>query len=181
LRADDLCVRFVADDTIALCSGTEVKWQLARPPARRYSFRIMPELSEFDLIVGTIEDINGSIEELQDRIDMLVAEHRQKVARLEAWKKKLLALEDRPPAERKRQPKGANLRAIAASLENAIAGLSASEIREKTGLAWSSVQRVLTQHPEVFVETNGLWKLWQRTTKSANGIAAKQDVEESED
>jgi hypothetical protein len=128
----------------------------------------LPVNSERALIAGTIADIQDSVEDLEMRIEALVDELKAKRERLTAWRTKLEGIDGTPTAPvtlRKRQPKGANLRAIVGCLETTVAGLSASEIRAKTGLAWSSVQRVLAQHTELFIELNGLWKLRQRVAK----------------
>jgi malate synthase len=134
------------------------------------------ETSERELIVGTISDIQDSIQELSMTIDSLSDDLNAKQQRLLAWKKKLEVIDGAPGTSRR--PKGANLRAIAACLENAISGLSASEVRTRTGIPWSSVQRVLAQHPDRFVEVSGVWKLRQRISRViqsnvARAIAAK--------
>jgi hypothetical protein len=123
--------------------------------------------SERDLIVGTIADIEDSLEETEMRLQVLADDARAKRERLGTWKKRLAAL-DTDTSVHGRRPRGENLRAIKSCLEGTIEGLSASEVRNKTGLAWSSVQRVLAKNPSLFVEVNGLWKLRQRTAKTPN-------------
>jgi len=130
------------------------------------------EMTERDLIVGTISDIQDSIQDLTLQIDSMSDELNDKQQRLAAWKKKLEAI-DGAPGTTGRRPKGANLRAIKACLENSISGLSASEVRTRTGIPWSSVQRVLAQHSDLFVEVNGLWKLRQRTSRAILSNGAK--------
>jgi len=125
------------------------------------------EPSERDLIVGTIADIQAAIVDLSDTIEAMTDELEAKRSRLAAWKKKLDAIDGARSVERR--PKGANLATIKTCLEGAPDGLSASDVRTKTGLPWSSVQRVLTQHPDQFVEVGGLWKLRQRTPKTSSG------------
>lgn len=124
---------------------------------------ITKEQTERDLILGTLSDIQDSIRDLAEQIEVMTDELDAKKRRLAAWKKKLEVIDAARPAGRR--PKGANLKAISACLADAGDGLSASDVRTKTGLAWSSVQRVLTQHPDLFVEVNGLWRLRQRTPK----------------
>jgi hypothetical protein len=106
------------------------------------------------LIEGTIVDIEDSVDELKARR-----------GRLAAWKKKLAELENAPVGSGRRR-RGENLRMIKSCLEDSVEGLTASEVKTKTGLAWSSVQRVLSQNPALFVEVDGLWKLRQRIPKN---------------
>ncbi len=129
---------------------------------------------ERDLIVGTISDIEDSVDDLEMRIGMMTDDLKAKQARLALWRKRLADIDGvpitgGPTASQRRQPKGANLRAVVACLENAISGLTAAEIRYRTGLAWSSVQRVLSQHNDQFFELNGLWKLRPKSPRPMLG------------
>ncbi len=130
------------------------------------------ETSERELIIGTLSDIEDSIQELTLQIDALTVELDAKHQRLATWRKRLETIDGPAQAgNRRRRPKGENLRAIKACIENAATGLAASEVRTRTGIPWSSVQRVLTQHTELFVEVNGLWKIRQRTPRVALNLS----------
>ena len=111
------------------------------------------------MISETISDLRDSIDELEGRIQFMNEELEAKKKRLEIWKRRLAALYIQDNlAERRRRPKGENLRAVIATLQNTIAGLAASEIQRKTGLPWSSIQATLKRHPDLFVEVDGLWR-----------------------
>lgn len=149
----------------------------------------MPDDKE--LIAGTIEDLRQSLELLRSRMKDLASEIQAKEARLAAWEGRLKQLQGFHPGtgDRKvRRPKGANLRAIANYLATKIEGETAAKIREDTGLAWSSVQRVLDKNKDIFAEADGLWRLTPTAAKRfgkgtflANGTAhAKEDLMEEE-
>jgi chromosome segregation ATPase len=116
--------------------------------------------AERELISGTISDLHESIQELEDRIEYFQQELQARKKRLETWRHRLAVLADpSDPSERRRRPKGENLRAVIGVLQNCVNGLTAAEIQRKTELPWSSIQATLKRHPELFAETAGLWRL----------------------
>lgn len=139
----------------------------------------MADKAERDLIAGTIADIHDAVTDLRNQIDMMTDELNEKLGRLDQWKKRLAALESSVETKSGRRPRGSNLRAVMACLDDAVSGLSASEIREKTGLAWSSVQRVLSKNANIFVCENNLWRLRKKSklavVSSANGHAGESE------
>lgn len=129
--------------------------------------------AERDLIAGTISDLRDSIEEMESRIQYMNEELEAKKKRLETWHRRLSELKAQSGdlSERRRRPKGENLRAVIAALQGAVvSGLAASEIQRKTGLPWSSIQATLKRNPQLFAEGNGLWRL--RPTGMASALNA---------
>lgn len=115
--------------------------------------------SEYDLIAGTIEDLQESLKMLREHRAELDREIAAREGRLSTWEKKLKDLEPTGKSGPGRRPKGANLRAVAGYLSSRIEGAAPAQIREGTGLPWSSVQSVLTKNADAFEEVDGLWRL----------------------
>ncbi len=132
-------------------------------------------MNEKDLIAGTIEDLKESLGILRDHRDALNHEIEAKEIRLTEWQKRLQGLGAEPGAERPRSPKGANLRSIANVLASRLEGATASEIRSACGLAWSSVQRTLGKHTDIFEQVNGLWRLNAEAKKKFGGSAMPEN------
>jgi len=119
-------------------------------------------IDDRELIKGTIEDIKQSLVGLRQQHAEIGNEIKAKEDRLVQWASRLNTIGeivgDRPKA--KKNPKGANLRAIAGLLATKVEGVAASQIRTETGLAWSSVQRTLDRNTDVFESVSGgLWRL----------------------
>jgi hypothetical protein len=138
----------------------------------------MADSDERALIVGTISDMDDSVDDLEMRVAAMIEELKARRERRDAWKRKLAQLDGTPLPHHGRRKRGENLRMIKACLEESEEGLTASEVKTKTGLAWSSVQRVLSKYPQTFVEVDGLWKLIRRTPKigSLNGIVKESEA-----
>jgi len=137
----------------------------------------MADSDECTLIIGTISDLDDSIDDLEMRVASMIEELKARRERRDAWKKKLAQLNGIPIPQQGRRKRGENLRMIKACLEESEEGLTASEVKTKTGLAWSSVQRVLSKYPD-FIEADGLWKLIRRSPKigSLNGIVKESEA-----
>lgn len=141
-------------------------------------------MNDRELIEGTIEDIRQSLAGLRHKHEEIGAEIKAKEGRLIAWEARLSELgASGVIAGRHRNPKGANLRSVAGYLAPKIEGVAASQIRTDTGLPWSSIQRTLGKHADVFEEVNGLWrlrpeaakKLGVATAAAMNGIAHAEE------
>jgi hypothetical protein len=133
----------------------------------------MTSTNERDLIAGTIHDLSESLDILRHRRAELDIEIEAKQQRLAAWEKRLASLAEEPKPERSRRPKGANLRAVTSYLANCVEGVAPAQIREETGLPWSSVQAVLAKNADTFEQVNGLVRL---RASNRNGVV---HVEES--
>jgi len=129
------------------------------------------------LITGTLSDLEDSIEELKNRIEYLTDDLHARQERLAIWRRRLAQLAQGSGAdpERRRRPKGENLRAVINCLQGAVNGLAASEIQRRTDLAWSSIQATLKRNSDRFVEQDGLWRLRKTTVVAAppKGMFAK--------
>lgn len=137
--------------------------------------------AERELIAGTISDLRDSIEELESRIQFMSEDLATRRTRLEVWRKRLVALASgEDSADKRRRPKGANLRAVTACLEKTLTGLAASEIQRKTELPWSSIQATLKRNATLFVEESGLWRLRREITRNGAKNGVSDDVIEEE-
>ncbi len=136
----------------------------------------MADEKEIELIEATIRDIQYSIDRLQARITEDTREVAAKRQRITVWRERLANLkggsdESISEPRKLRRPKGANLRTIMACIDEIPGGASAGEIQRKTALAWSSVQSTLKNHPDLFIEESGLWKLRTEARLSADAVS----------
>lgn len=135
----------------------------------------MADEKEIELIEATIRDIQYSIDRLQARITEDVQELTARRQRIVKWKERLAQMKGplavASESRKLRRPKGANLRTVMACVDETIGGASAGEIQRTTALPWSSVQSTLKNHPDLFVEESGLWKLRAEARKSVDTVS----------
>lgn len=120
-------------------------------------------VSEEEMIKEMIGDLMEGIEKLIDERDLLDWRITEKQQRLRWFQAKQGFAGDDSQGERKRSPRGANLKAVMNLLQDPSSprqGLTASEVVAKTGLSFSSAQAALKQGAEagVIEQVDNFWR-----------------------
>lgn len=121
------------------------------------------QIDERTLDTDILEDLREGIARLEEERDMLDWRIEEKRARLRAYESKHGIVTAVPTEQRKRAPRGANLKAIISLLQDPASprqGLTTAEIVSKTKLSFSSVQAALKQGVEggVVQQIDGFWR-----------------------
>lgn len=120
-------------------------------------------LSEEEVTRETIVDLEELIEKLEEERDMLGWRIDQKQQRLRWYQAKLGLTGSDPAVERKRSPRGANLKLVMGVLQDPSSprqGLTASEVVAKTSLSFSSAQAALKQGADagLIEQVDNFWR-----------------------
>lgn len=130
--------------------------------------------SEEEVIKETISDLRELIDKLEEEREILNWRIDEKQQRIQWYQAKLGLTENDPAGERKRSPRGANLKLIIGVLQDPSSprqGLTASDVVAKTGLSFSSAQAALKQGAEagVIEQVDNFWRPKAETkTDNAN-------------
>jgi DNA-binding NarL/FixJ family response regulator len=127
-----------------------------------------------DLIVGTIDDLDETLEQLRIQREMLEERINETLARQNKWKSYLVEpkteshperngklkrpVKSRTKKSKKRLRKGEALKAIAKLFKNSPGtAYSLPEIANLTGISWSTVRNVMKKPDSGFSEKSGAW------------------------
>jgi hypothetical protein len=120
-------------------------------------------VSEAEIVRDMIADLREGIAQLEDERDVMDWRIQEKKDRLRWFMAKQGLTDADSRTERKRAPRGANLKSIVTLLLDPASprqGLSSSEIVAKTNLSFSSVQAALKQGDEsgLVEQVDGFWR-----------------------
>jgi hypothetical protein len=130
----------------------------------RNAVKTMKEpISEDDVVRETISDLQELIEKLDEEREVLSWRIAEKQERVRWYQAKLGQTGSDPAIERKRSPRGANLKVVMGVLQDPSSprqGLTASEVVAKAGLSFSSVQAALKQGKDASVieQVENFWR-----------------------